>query len=360
MLPPRLGLLLAGAVGGAHALITSVGANTYSCNTILTEPFGHIESENGNYENHVDTCWLLQPTGMRSVTVSFKSFDTEPYHDVLLIFDGADTNAPRVQRRQGFHGSTMPNDFTSAGGSVLFIFSTDFSMRGKGFTFAWTSSDGRDLGDDCALGCTESKRSNGICDDECYNRACAWDAPSTGMPGGCDQVCNMTTGCLASEAADFTCDARCINQGCGYDVADCLCANVITEPFGYWPAVGSAAAQQASYAPALDGTCADPLVPSTCSCWLLQPTGEYAGRRIALTFARFDTERRFDYVEVRRVALASHRRTNGWPPNRPMACLPLPAIERPLGCACHSEPPPTMPCPPSLPLSLSLSAGSRR
>jgi len=51
----KLGLLLPDAVGGAHALITSVGANTYSCNTILTEPFGNIESENGNYENHVDT-----------------------------------------------------------------------------------------------------------------------------------------------------------------------------------------------------------------------------------------------------------------------------------------------------------------
>ena len=96
----------------------------------------------------------------------------------------------------------------------------------------------------------------------------------------------MKTGCRLSEAADHTCDASCLTAQCGFDADDCACSNVLTEPFGYRSDRELSDNDHPVYANSAD------------DCWLIQPTGEFAGRPIALTFARFDTETNFDYLEV--------------------------------------------------------------
>ena len=157
----------------------------------------------------------------------------------------------------------------------------DYSVRGKGFTFSWTSTKGSSPPSGlCALDCHDEMRGNGVCDTPCYNRQCSWDV------NDCDQVCNMTTGCLLKDVSDSTCDMRCVNKGCGYDEADCQCSTVLTEPYGYRVNPDSPDSKRLPYARGAE------------DCWLIRPAGEYSGRRVALTFARFDTEAKYDYLEV--------------------------------------------------------------
>lgn len=126
---------------------------------------------------------------------------------------------------QGLSGNVVPDPLTSTGGAMLLAFLSDFSVRGRGITFAWTSSDGESLpSHTCAFKCPDSKRGNGICDDACFNEQCSWDA------GDCDLMCNVTSGCMAVEQGDGTCDTRCLNAGCHFDAADCACKTAFHEP----------------------------------------------------------------------------------------------------------------------------------
>ena len=50
------------------AKIVPLGGNTYSCDNILTDAYGHVESENSNYANRAQMCWLIKPTGMDKVS----------------------------------------------------------------------------------------------------------------------------------------------------------------------------------------------------------------------------------------------------------------------------------------------------
>ena len=127
------------------------------------ERYGHIQSEDGDYENFAETCWLLQPRfgtqPARSVTLSFQQFAVEEFFDKLHVYDGDSEVATQLTPAVGLSGYTLPSPITSSGGSMLVKFRSDFSNRAAGFTFAWTSSDGSVLpAGSCATDCASGKQ----------------------------------------------------------------------------------------------------------------------------------------------------------------------------------------------------------
>ena len=42
-------------------------SDVHDCQHVLSEPFGHHESENGNYEGFTRRCWLIKPRDAQTV-----------------------------------------------------------------------------------------------------------------------------------------------------------------------------------------------------------------------------------------------------------------------------------------------------
>jgi hypothetical protein len=208
----------------AHVL-SSLGGDDQGCE-LLTAQWGHVQSENGRYGNLVMRCWLLQPAGAARVRLSFKSFQTEPDFDIVRIYDGPNTSSALIGQ---YSGNDLPHPLDSAGPSLYLTFSSDWSNRRGGFTFAWTSDDRHALADRlCAVGCDRiTDLNNSHCDPACYNAQCYWDG------GDCHTACNVTESCTVDQLGDGTCDPNCLNADCSFDQQDCACENVLTQPYGY-------------------------------------------------------------------------------------------------------------------------------
>ena len=248
------------------------------CERVLAS-HGHIQSEDGAYSNFADSCWLIQPPGATSVTLSFHQFSTEPLYDTLRVFDGDSINADPLTPSEGLSGDTLPAPITSSAGTMMIRFISDFSNTGRGFTFAWTSSDGSVLPPGhCAPDCDPGMQHDEACDDACFNEACGWEGAA------CSALCNASSGCRRSQVADGTCDPECYNAACSFDSGDCSCDNNITEPFGY-----------RTDTPGPDGGAEHDYDSHVHRCWLLRAL---PGERISLSFARFDVESHFDTVRI--------------------------------------------------------------
>ena len=104
--------MLATALGTAYAVlsvtpvITKIGngARAITCPERLTSTFGHVQSENGDYANGEQVCWLIAPTEKPSeITLSFHKFDVEQYYDALFVFDGDSVVAEHYDESSGAH-----------------------------------------------------------------------------------------------------------------------------------------------------------------------------------------------------------------------------------------------------------------
>ncbi|PKR79851.1 hypothetical protein CW751_12915 [Brumimicrobium salinarum] len=90
----------------------------------------------GNYGNDERELWLIQPTDVTSITLSFSSFNLESGWDHLFIYDGSTTNAPLIGK---YTGTTSPGSITSSGGSLLLEFRSDCATRRSGWAATYTS-----------------------------------------------------------------------------------------------------------------------------------------------------------------------------------------------------------------------------
>ena len=221
---------------------------------VRTEAFGHVQSEDGDYSNFDQRCWLLQPEGAVTVRVSFKSFETELDYDIMYVYDGADSTAPLLSPEEGYSGDDIPSALTSSGGSIFITFVSDFLIKMGGFTFAWTSDNGHLSEFWCGQSCEPAMLTNDLCDAACYNEQCTWDS------GDCESTfCNATASCRTNQLGDGTCDPNCINAACSFDYQDCMCSNVIDKPYGFMTDGSNTSSDYESHAH---------------KCWLLQLQGE--------------------------------------------------------------------------------------
>ncbi len=129
------------ATGALTFVFTSDGSTNYtgweasitcpiSCGDTYTDSNA---VSGGNYDNNENITTTINPiTAGDLVTVTFTSFNTEPTHDVLNIYDGPDDSYPHLGE---YSGTTIPGPFTSShlSGALTFVFTSDNTVNKAGW-----------------------------------------------------------------------------------------------------------------------------------------------------------------------------------------------------------------------------------
>lgn len=91
---------------------------------------------NGYYDK-IDVSWHISLQQNTRIELSFDSFDTELYYDVLEVFDGPDSDSTLVG---SYSGNTLPPPFTSTSNNLYLNFVSDTSVSDyAGFVIRYTS-----------------------------------------------------------------------------------------------------------------------------------------------------------------------------------------------------------------------------
>jgi len=103
-----------------------------SCSYVLTDSAGGFSSPNypGNYDNNLNCQYFIVVRENVVITLSFPSFSTEIFQDVVKVYDGPDTASPLLLE---YSGKTPPPPVDSSGGVMLVVFTTDSSNSLPGF-----------------------------------------------------------------------------------------------------------------------------------------------------------------------------------------------------------------------------------
>jgi hypothetical protein len=93
-----------------------------------------------NYHNNSLCRWLINPaSGKKPLTIYFRSFDTEPVHDVLKILDPVSHDTLAIISGH-YTPPFLPDSVTSPSGKMFIIFSTNSSVTADGFEFYYPKS----------------------------------------------------------------------------------------------------------------------------------------------------------------------------------------------------------------------------
>ncbi|MBC6698265.1 N-acetylmuramoyl-L-alanine amidase [Hymenobacter puniceus] len=110
--------------------------------TTLTAASGTVYDAGGstaNYPDDVRQCQLIAPTGATSVKLTFSSFDLENNYDHLLVYNGANNQAPLLGK---YSGTTNPGTLTGTSGKLFLELRSDCATTRAGFAASWTSTGG--------------------------------------------------------------------------------------------------------------------------------------------------------------------------------------------------------------------------
>jgi hypothetical protein len=92
-----------------------------------------------NYHNSSSCKWKLLPESGDTLTIYFRSFDTEPDFDVLKIYD-LETQALLASISGHYDESSPPEPVTSPGGKMLLVFTANSSVTGEGWEIYYPKS----------------------------------------------------------------------------------------------------------------------------------------------------------------------------------------------------------------------------
>jgi hypothetical protein len=92
-----------------------------------------------NYHNNSNCKWKFLPADMDTLTIYFKSFDTEPDMDVLKIYD-LDSQALLASISGHYDDLNPPPPVTSPSGKMFLIFTSNSSGTGKGWEIFYPKS----------------------------------------------------------------------------------------------------------------------------------------------------------------------------------------------------------------------------
>ncbi|RTQ47817.1 hypothetical protein EJV47_18025 [Hymenobacter gummosus] len=93
----------------------------------------------GNYGDDVRQCQLIAPTGASSVSLTFSAFDLESNYDHLLVYNGANNQAPLIGK---YSGTANPGTLTASSGKMFLELRSDCATTRPGFAASWTSNGG--------------------------------------------------------------------------------------------------------------------------------------------------------------------------------------------------------------------------
>ena len=100
------------------------------------------------YPNAVECIWHIETTIGSRIELTITEFDLEPsqgrdgdcHFDELNVYGGPDRASPRLTHL--CQKKTTPTVVTTQGNTMLVTFSSDGSIRGKGFDAHYTKQDG--------------------------------------------------------------------------------------------------------------------------------------------------------------------------------------------------------------------------
>lgn len=123
--------------GGANGFLASYKSQLpvyCSGTTTFNEASGVIEdgSNDKNYTNNSLCKWRIIPQNLVTLTLTFETFDVEPEHDILQIYD-----LGTQQLVASLSGDDLPPPLTIAGGKAYLIFNTNDSGTAQGWKLNW-------------------------------------------------------------------------------------------------------------------------------------------------------------------------------------------------------------------------------
>ncbi len=127
--------------GFRAGLLTSQGCSApggCSGTQTLTANSGTFSDGSGlsNYQNNADCRWLIQPSNVTAITLTFQSFSLLS-GDSVIVYDGGTITSPRLG---AFSGSALPPSVTSTGGVMLVRFITNASGTADGFVASYNAT----------------------------------------------------------------------------------------------------------------------------------------------------------------------------------------------------------------------------
>ncbi|MFN5209330.1 MAG: CUB domain-containing protein [Bacteroidota bacterium] len=107
-------------------------------NPVFTAPSGTINDGSGTaeYLDNTYCTWLIQPTGVQQILLSFTAFATELNYDFVDIYNGTDTSGVLLG---SYSGSTLPPNITVNSGNAFVVFRSDGSITASGFSLNYTT-----------------------------------------------------------------------------------------------------------------------------------------------------------------------------------------------------------------------------
>ncbi|MBU1717670.1 MAG: T9SS type A sorting domain-containing protein, partial [Bacteroidetes bacterium] len=104
----------------------------------LTAPSGTIEDGSGTseYSNFLNCTWIIEPSNVSTITLTFVEFGTQAVVDKVRIYDDLVSSTPIAQ----YHGSSIPAAVTSTTGLMRINFTTNSSITGTGWKANYTST----------------------------------------------------------------------------------------------------------------------------------------------------------------------------------------------------------------------------
>lgn len=126
---------------GWDASYSSSQAAQVACSgtTTLSAPMGTFDDGSGssNYGDNSDCSWVINPSGVASITLTFSAFDTQSGQDLVEVYDNS-TNPPTILG--SFSGSTLPSPISLNGDNMLVSFTSNSSVNATGWAASYTSS----------------------------------------------------------------------------------------------------------------------------------------------------------------------------------------------------------------------------
>lgn len=106
-----------------------------ACNGLFTDLGGIY----GNYYDHEEWIYTIQPKNTETIHYFFTELDIEANYDTLFIYDGTDTTANLINF---YSGTNMPTDtFETSNGAVTFYFKSDGATTGEGWQIYWSCNE---------------------------------------------------------------------------------------------------------------------------------------------------------------------------------------------------------------------------
>jgi N-acetyl-anhydromuramyl-L-alanine amidase AmpD len=90
-----------------------------------------------NYPDDVRQCQLIAPAGATSVSLTFSAFDLESNYDHLLVFNGANNQAPLIGK---YSGTVSPGTLVASSGKMFLELRSDCATTRPGFAASWTAT----------------------------------------------------------------------------------------------------------------------------------------------------------------------------------------------------------------------------